>query len=167
MGFRCIEQIDAWQLARKFKLGIYALIETGPLGRDFKLRDQLREAAAAAPSQISEGFGRFDPIDFARFVKMGRGSIQECRNHLIDAMDRGHISEGVRAIHDAHAEELLKEMTALIDYLQSPEAARNADRIRRARIERRRARKRNKPDADEPVRSAEQGKTPCERNHEP
>src|SRR6185503_2815704 len=79
MGFRCIEDIDAWQLARKFKIGVYKLIERDAIARDFELRDQLREAAAGAPSQISEGFGRFDPVDFARFVKMARGSIQECR----------------------------------------------------------------------------------------
>jgi four helix bundle protein len=140
MGFRCIEDIDAWQLARKFKIGVYKLIERDAIAHDFQLRDQLREAAAGAPSQISEGFGRFDPVDFARFVKMARGSIQECRNHLIDAVDRGHMSDATRQEHDALAETLIKEMTALIDYLQSPEAARNAERIRRARRERRRLR---------------------------
>jgi four helix bundle protein len=142
MGFQRIEDIDAWQLARKFKIGIYKLIERDAIARDFELRNQLRDAAASAPSHISEGFGRFDPVDFARFVKMGRGSIQECRNHLIDAADRGHISDAIRQEHDARAEMLLKEMTALIDYLQSPEAARNAERIRRAGLERRRLRNR-------------------------
>lgn len=140
MGFRSIEEIDAWQRARAFKIAVYALVEAGGLSRDFKLRDQLREAAAAAPSQISEGFGRFDPVDFARFVKMARGSIHECRNHLIDAVDRHHITEETRGKHDALAEEVLKEIGGLLDYLQSPEATRNAARIRRARFERRRAR---------------------------
>jgi len=142
MGFQRIEDIDAWQLARNFKIGIYRLIERDAIARDFELRDQLRDAAASAPSQIAEGFGRFDPVDFARFVKMGRGSIHECRNHLIDAADRGHITDAIRQEHDARAEVLLKEMTALIDYLQSPEAARNAESIRRARRERRRSRDR-------------------------
>ena len=98
---------------------------------------------------------------------MGRGSIQECRNHLIDAVDRRHISEGVRTIHGARAEELLKGMTALIDYLQSPEAARNAERIRRPRLERRQARRRKKPDLEEPRQSLERRKAPRERNDEP
>jgi four helix bundle protein len=103
MGFQRIEDIDAWQLARTFKIGIYKLIERDAIARDFELRDQLRDAAASAPSHISEGFGRFDPVDFARFVKMARGWIQECRNHLIDAADRGHISDAIRQEHDARA----------------------------------------------------------------
>jgi four helix bundle protein len=135
-----IEDIHAWQLARKFKIAIYELTDSGRLTRDFELRDQLREAAASAPSQIAEGFGRFDPVDFARFVKIGRGSIQECRNHLYDAVDRSHIADDIRRDYDARAEAVLKEMPSLIDYLQSPEARRNAERIRRARLERRRAR---------------------------
>ena len=155
MGFRRIEDIDAWQLARKFKIAIYELTDGGRLARDFELRDQLREAAASAPSQIAEGFGRFDPVDFARFVKIGRGSIQECRNHLYDAVDRNHISDSVRQDHDARAEELLKEMTSLIDYLQSPEARRNAERIRRARLDRRRARKRANGEGEEPPPGAQ------------
>jgi four helix bundle protein len=140
VAFRHIEDIRAWRLAYEFKMAIYRLTEQGSLSRDVRLRDQLREAAASAPSHVSEGFGRFDPADFARFVKMARGSVMECRNHLVDAVDRGHITADVRAAHDACAEEMLKETTGLLDYLQSPEARQNAERIRQRRIERRRAR---------------------------
>jgi four helix bundle protein len=138
MAFRCVEEIRAWELARAFKLSIYRLIEQQPLAGDFRLRDQLREAAAGAPSHISEGFGRFDPADFARFVKIGRASIIECKNHLVDAVDRGYITEAVRLRHAATADDVLKEIAGLLDYLQSPEAKKNAERIRQRRIERRR-----------------------------
>jgi four helix bundle protein len=134
------EDLRAWQLARAFKLGIYDLTARQPLAGDFKLRDQLREAAASAQSNISEGFGRFDPPDFARLVKIAKASILECQNHLIDAVDRGHITEAVRKAHTDKAHEVLKEVAGLLDYLQSPEAKKNAERIRQKRFERRRAR---------------------------
>ena len=145
MAFRRIEDIQAWQVARRFKVGIYDLTNTGGLALDKKIREQLREAAASAASNISEGFGRFDPADFGRLVEVARASIVECRNHLIDAVDRGHISESIRTEHDAVAQQVLKETAGLIDYLQSPEAKRNAERIRQRRIERRRARRNEQP----------------------
>jgi four helix bundle protein len=137
-------ELRAWQAAYAFKLKVYDLIEEGPLSEDERLRKQFREGAASAPSQISEGFGRFDPVDFARFVKMARASILECQNHLQDAVDRQHITEHVREEHDKFAREALMEIGGLLDYLHSPEAKRNAERIRQKRVERRQRRKRNK-----------------------
>jgi four helix bundle protein len=131
------ENLRAWQSVRAFKVGVYALTAQQPLASDFKLCDQLRDAAASAQSNIAEGFGRFDPVDNARFVKMGRASLIECHNHLGDAVDRGHLTEGERLQHEARFKEALKEIGGWLDYLQSPEAKRNAERIRQRRIDRR------------------------------
>jgi four helix bundle protein len=140
MGASNFEELRAWQLARAFKLGIYELIACRPLASDLRLCEQLREAAASAPSNISEGFGRFDPPDFARLVKIAKASILECQNHLIDAVDRGHITDAVRQQHADRAQEVLREVAGLLDYLQSPEAKRNAERVRQQRFDRRRKR---------------------------
>ena len=141
MTAKTFRELRAWQTAYAFKLRIYELIESGPLSNDETLRKQLRESAASAVSQISEGFGRFDPVDFARFVKMARASILECKNHLQDAVDRRHISEDVRREHEIYAQEAMKEIGGLLDYLQSPDAKRNAERVRQKRFERRAERK--------------------------
>jgi four helix bundle protein len=145
VGAKTFGDLRAWQAVRAFKVGIYRLIEQGPLANDARLREQLREASASAQSHISEGFGRFDPLDFARFVKMARASLLECHNHLGDAVDRRHISEATRREHQATWEEAMKEVGGLLDYLQSPEAKRNADRLRQQRVERRRERKNLEP----------------------
>jgi four helix bundle protein len=138
-------ELRAWQTTYAFKLAVYRLIATGPLSQDERLSKQLREAAASAASHVCEGFGRFDPVDFARFVKMGRASLMECRNHLQDAVDRGHITDDLRQEHEAKAQEALKEMGGLLDYLQSPEAKHNAERIRQKRFERRNRRLNSEP----------------------
>jgi four helix bundle protein len=143
MVAKTFQELRAWQAAYGFKLKIYDLIDEGPLSKDERLQKQLREGAASAPGQISEGFGRFDPVDFARFVKMARASIIECQNHLKDAVDRRHITEHLREEHDKVAREALMEIGGLLDYLHSPEAKRNAERIRQKREERRQQRKRN------------------------
>ena len=145
MGVKTFRDLKAWQAVREFKLGIYGLVEQGSLARDVKLREQLREAAASAQSQISEGFGRFDPLDFARFVKMARASLLERHNHLGDAVDRRHITDDTTREHHVRWEAAMKEIGGLLDYLQSPEAKRNADRLRQDRIERRRRRRNSEP----------------------
>jgi four helix bundle protein len=104
---RHFRKLRAWQTAYASKLRIYDLIEQGSLPQDEKLHTQLREGSVSAPSQISEGFGRFDPVDFGRFVKMARASLMECQNHLQDAVDRRHITDEVREEHDKLAREAL------------------------------------------------------------
>jgi four helix bundle protein len=137
VAVQSFRDLRSWQAARTFKVGIYRLTDAGPLSRDQRLSDQLREAAASAASAISEGFGRFDPADFGRFLKMARASLIECQNHLEDAVDRGHIQEETRALHEGQARVALMEIGGLLDYLQSPAAKKNAERIRQARFARR------------------------------
>jgi four helix bundle protein len=142
-GVKSLDELRAWQLALKFKRAVYALIDAGVFATDFKLEGQLREASRSAASQIAEGFGRFNPGDNTRFVNMARASLVECRNHLLDAVDRRLITEEARMTHDQLATEALREIGGLLDYLQSPEAAENAKRIKARRIARRELRTQN------------------------
>jgi four helix bundle protein len=133
-GVRRFTELRAWQACRTYKNAVYKLCETGPLSKDFKHRTQLEESVKGPPGHIAEGYGRFNPADFARFVVMARSSLLESQNHLIDAVDRGYITEDVRHAHDSLAEAALQEVTGLMEYLQSPEALRNARRARERRI---------------------------------
>ena len=60
--------------------------------RDFKYRDQIRDSGAAAPRNIAEGFGRYRPREFARFLEFARGSLMESLSSLIDGRDSGYLS---------------------------------------------------------------------------
>ena len=85
-------------------------------------------------AHIAEGFGRFNPPDFARFTVIARSSLMESQNHLRDAVDKRYITEKMRLELDALAEAALEAVTGLMEYLQSPEALRNARRARERRI---------------------------------
>jgi four helix bundle protein len=137
MGAKSIHDLRAWQACRTFKLTVYRLSETTGLTQDSRLRGQLCEAAASAASQVAEGFGRFNPADFARFLAMARASLIEAQNHLQDAVDRGHISEEARArCHDL-AQAAVRDVTSLLEYLQSSKAQDNAKKARAKRQARR------------------------------
>jgi four helix bundle protein len=71
---------------------VYALIASGPASSDFKFRDQIRDAAASATRNIREGFGRFHPHDFARFMDYAIASTMEVQDCLDDGVDRGHFT---------------------------------------------------------------------------
>src|SRR6476469_5114450 len=89
-GFSRYEDIVAWQLADELKREVVALTATGPAARDFKFRDQIRDSAASVTRNIAEGFGRFRPAEFARFLEFARGSLAETHNSLRDGRDRGY-----------------------------------------------------------------------------
>ena len=57
----------------------------------------------------------------------------EAQNHLQDAVDRGHITDEARADHHALAQSALRDVTSLLEYLQSPKAADNAKTARARR----------------------------------
>jgi four helix bundle protein len=144
-GVRRFTSLRAWQACDAYKKAVYKVCEESTLATDFSRRDQLEDAVKGPPAHIAEGFGRFSPPDFARFVVMARASLMESQNHLRDAVDVGHVSETCRLALDALAEVALGETTGLLEYLQSPEALRNARRARDRRIATRDKRKRARP----------------------
>jgi four helix bundle protein len=74
------EELRVWQAANEFKTAVYCLVDTDSFRRESRLRDQRREAAASAVSPIAEGYARFEPADQARFMRMAKASLVECRN---------------------------------------------------------------------------------------
>lgn len=134
-------QLRTWQACDEYKRAIYSLCRDGALARDFSRRDQLEKSVAGPPAHIAEGFGRFNPPDFARFAVMARASLMESQNHLLDAVQKGYIADDVRLEYDKLATVALAEVTGLITYLQSPGALENARRAKEKAVARRRERR--------------------------
>jgi len=84
-------KLIVWQLADELRHEILAFTDTGPASRDFKYRDQIRDAIASACRNTSEGFDRFRPTEFARFLEFARGSLGEVQDCLIDGRDRKYM----------------------------------------------------------------------------
>lgn len=138
---KTFRQLRVWHSVRALKKALYDLVDEKAFDRAERLRDQLREAAASAASHVSEGYGRFEPLDHARFLRMAKASLLECQNHLVDAVDRRLITDAVRQPYDDRIEQVMKEIGSLISYLQSPAAKRNVEKIKRQQADRRMRRK--------------------------
>jgi len=130
-------ELRAWQRCNEYKQAVYLVCAEGPLSRDWVRRRQLEESVAGPPAHLAEGFGRFNPAEFARFAVIARSSLMESQDHLRDAVDKRYITEATRLELDALAEIALREVTGLMEYLQSAEALQNARRARERRIAKR------------------------------
>jgi four helix bundle protein len=114
-GVRRFTQLRAWQACVTYKKAVYAICEVAPLATNLKKRGQLEDSVAGPPGHLAEGYGRFNPADFARFVVIARSSLMESQNHLLDLVDAKYITDAKRQELDALAQEALQEVTGLLE----------------------------------------------------
>jgi four helix bundle protein len=84
---RTFEQVEVWQKAHAWVLGIYRFTERFPKHEIFGLTAQLRRAAVSVPANFAEGFKKISRADKVRFYNIAQGSLEECRYYLILARD--------------------------------------------------------------------------------
>ena len=89
-GVKHFSDLVAWQLARELRRAVYRVTERPEARRDFDFARQLRDAARGPARNIAEGFGRFRPRDFSRFLTIASASLNETENHLEDGIDLGY-----------------------------------------------------------------------------
>ena len=118
-GARDFTELQAWQLADQVRIEIDRITGTSAFRRHPKLQEQLLDAADSACSNTAEGFSRFKPKDFARFVRISRGSLSEILDRLISARRRGLISEQDFQLVSSLARRAKAACTGLINYLDS------------------------------------------------
>ena len=92
-GWKDFQEIAAWQLARALKLQVDLYLKRPEFKRLYRYSDQLSDSARSGPANIAEGFGRHGNREFARFVRIAKGSEAEVLNHLIDARDQQLITD--------------------------------------------------------------------------
>jgi four helix bundle protein len=119
-GFKKFEDIIAWQLAYKLKVDVDVFLNRPDFRRRFKFHDQLHDAVRSGPRNIAEGHMRgFKHREFARFVRIARGSEGEVLNHLLDAHDQRLISATELEAASRLAKRAIKAASNLIRYLES------------------------------------------------
>jgi four helix bundle protein len=92
-GVRDHTELDAWKLADEVRVHVYRLCRSRAFQPHFDLVHQLMDAADSACSNIAEGFSRFYPKEFARFLKISRGSLAEVADRLRGAVLRGLLDQ--------------------------------------------------------------------------
>jgi four helix bundle protein len=94
MAVRRYQDLIAWQTGEAFKIEVYRIVTGSPGARDdHRFRSQLLEAARSVPANIVEGFLRFAPREFARFIDFSVGSLGEAESRLRDGIQLGYFAD--------------------------------------------------------------------------
>jgi four helix bundle protein len=92
-GVHRFEDLIAWQLARQLQNEVFAFTSKCPALNDRRYCEQIRDSSRSARRNIAEGFGRYYPKDFGRFMRIAIASLHETKNHLDDGNERHYISD--------------------------------------------------------------------------
>ena len=93
VGARRYQELVAWQLADELRRGVVAFTDKPPACHHSKFCDQICDAADSACSNTAEGFGRYGPAEFHRFLVIARSSLLEVQDRLMSARHRRFIQE--------------------------------------------------------------------------
>ncbi len=115
---RRFEDLKFWQKARELANLVYDLTNHSKFARDFKLRDQIQDAAGSVMHNIAEGCDSGTDPEFIRFLKMARRSCSEVQSQLYLALDRGYISGEEHQTAYELADEVKRIINGLIGYLR-------------------------------------------------
>ena len=97
------EDLLTWRLMFKLSCEVRRFTDNVPASRDFKHRDQIRDSSDSAHRNVAEGFGRYNPGEFVRFLDVSRGSAEETRALLKTAQAAGFLSDEEFAALDSLA----------------------------------------------------------------
>ena len=86
-AFTKFEQIVAWQLGVTLRNRIYDLTSGGEVARDGGFVEQIRDSSSSIPRNIAEGFAKYNPAEFGRYVNIAKGSLAETQTHLQHGRD--------------------------------------------------------------------------------
>ena len=114
------EEIEAWQEARKLVKMIYSVINKSPKFRkDFRLVNQVQNAAVSSMSNIAEGFARRSNREFIQFLFISKSSAAEVQSQLYVALDQEYINQDDFEKIYNQAEVVSKMDSGFIKYLNS------------------------------------------------
>jgi four helix bundle protein len=124
VGARTYRELHVWRVLDDLRRQVWVLSRDQAFDSQPWLRSQLRRAAHSCCANVAEGFARYRPREFARFVEIARASVVELTEHLRAPLDPAPPVETMSAVlrQAAHAD---RALTNLVRYLKSPRAYRH------------------------------------------
>lgn len=112
------EDLEIWQKARQVCQWINEVVESTPLKRDFRLRDQIEASSGSIMDNAAEGFERSGNKEFIYFLFVAKGSAGEVRSQLYRLLDKKYIPQEVFEQKRVFMEDLSKQINRFINYLK-------------------------------------------------
>ncbi len=93
---------------------IYRATKGFPREEAYGLSQQMRRAAVAIPSNISEGYGRRHAREYSQFLSVAYGSLCELETQFLLSVDLGYWSD------DGKIGQLMKEVGGMLYRMLNP-----------------------------------------------
>lgn len=90
---KTFKDLKVWQKSHELALEIYKITKLYPAEEKFGLVSQLRRSASSIPANIVEGFKRRSKKDFAHFVNIAEGSLEETKYTLFLSYELGYLDK--------------------------------------------------------------------------
>ena len=87
-----IEDLDVWKRASRLCVEVYKIFAAC---KDYGFRDQITRSALSVPSNVAEGAERGSDREFARFLRIAKGSAAELRTQLHIAYELDYLSRPI------------------------------------------------------------------------
>ncbi len=118
-AIRSFRDLTVWKKAIHLVKLIYPLARALPKEEVYGLSSQMRRAVVSIPSNIAEGFGRYNTKDYIHFLRIARGSNNEVETQLRICIEVGYLTEDVCAASLQLCDELNRMLNALLLKLSS------------------------------------------------
>ncbi len=115
------EDLEVWKKARVLTNDIHAILISGTLATDYRLRDQMNGSSGSIMDNITEGFERDGKAEFINFLSYSEGSAGELRSQLYRSLDWKPISQEMFNDLLAKTIEVSKMIKGFMDYLKMSE----------------------------------------------
>ena len=109
------EKLEVWKRSCRLCVDLYKTLKGS---RDFGFRDQITRSALSIPSNIAEGYERDSRKEYARFLKIAKGSCGELRTQLYIGIEAGILDESQARRFVQEATEISRMIWGLIKTLQ-------------------------------------------------
>lgn len=115
------EDLEIWQMARKFALSVFQLTLSENFNKDYRFRDQIRSSSGSVMDNIAEGFGRESRLEFVNFLGIAKGSLNESKSQLYRAYDYKYFAQEILHTHLEEANTIAAKIGAFMIYLNKSE----------------------------------------------
>jgi four helix bundle protein len=107
-------ELVVWQKSIDLTVLIYRITESFPKSEIYGLASQMRRAGISIASNIAEGRGRLNALEFRQFLGIARGSTYELQTQLHVSKLLGYGSERSIGEAEARCNEISKILLAFI-----------------------------------------------------
>ena len=113
------EKLEVWKRSCRLCVDLYKALNGC---RDSGFKDQITRSALSVPSNIAEGYERDSGNEYARFLKIAKGSCGELRTQLYITREIGLLDATAAREFIEESVEISKMIHGLIKRLQTHQA---------------------------------------------